>query len=72
MAFFTKKNIFYVLAKMILNESCSLHLKTKLSSEAHDKSCEIFKQPLITAFAEKCILTDFFIILFWQSTAAKP
>ena len=38
MAFFTQ----FFFAKMILNDSLSLNLKTKLISEAYDKGCELF------------------------------
>ena len=42
--FLVRNGIFHpiFLAKMILNVSCSLNLKTKLSIEAHDKSYEHF------------------------------
>ena len=51
---------------MILNDSLSFNLKTKLSSEAHDKSCELSLTARNSAFAEKCIFTEFYLISFWK------
>ena len=45
MAFLTKIIIYIFLVKMICLDFLSLNLKTKLSSELHDKSFELFKQP---------------------------
>ena len=40
------------------------------SSEAHEKVVNVLKQPQISGFADKCIFTGFYIILFLLSIAA--
>ena len=48
---------------MLLLDFSSLKLKTELRSEAHEKVVNFLKQPF-SAFAEKCIFADFYIIPF--------
>ena len=76
MLFFGQKWHFhhFFLAKVILNDSCTLNLKTKLALKPMIKVVSIFKQSKISVFAEKCIITGFYIIAvnYLQSIAEKP